>query len=78
MTVFGQNEPLTEAEFDRLTEFLKGCAGGKAMNVEELDGFFAALVAGPEVAMPSQYLPEVFGARGRTAMSLAALRRQGV
>ncbi len=23
MTVFGQNEPLTEAEFDRLTEFLK-------------------------------------------------------
>jgi hypothetical protein len=44
MTIFGQNEPLTEAEFDRLTEFLKGCAGGKARNVEELDGFFAALV----------------------------------
>jgi uncharacterized protein len=34
------------------------------MNVEELDGFFAALVAGPEVVMPSQYLPEVFGGEG--------------
>ena len=49
MTIFAQNDPLTDAEFDRLGEFLKGCAGGKAMNVEELDGFFAALVAGPEI-----------------------------
>ena len=61
MTIFAQNDPLTDAELDRLGEFLKGCAGGKAMNVEELDGFFAALVAGPEVVMPSEYLPEVFG-----------------
>ena len=73
MTVFGQNEPLTEAEFDRLTEFLKGCAGGKAMNVEELDGFFAALVAGPEVAMPSQYLPEVFGGEGSDSHEFGSL-----
>ena len=61
ITIFAQNEPLKDAEFDRLGEFLKGCAGGKAMNVEELDGFFAALVAGPEVVMPSEYLPKVFG-----------------
>jgi uncharacterized protein YecA (UPF0149 family) len=31
------------------------------MNVEELDGFFAALIAGPKTVMPSEYLPEVFG-----------------
>ncbi len=31
------------------------------MNVEELDGFFAALIAGPEMVMPSEYYPEVFG-----------------
>ena len=31
------------------------------MNVEELDGFFAALIAGPEIVMPSEYCPEVFG-----------------
>jgi uncharacterized protein len=52
---------LTDAELNRLGEFLKGCKGGKAMNLEELDGFFAALIAGPETVMPSAYLPEVFG-----------------
>ncbi|MFZ3264678.1 MAG: UPF0149 family protein [Terriglobales bacterium] len=31
------------------------------MNIEALDGFFAALIAGPEIVMPSQYYPEVFG-----------------
>jgi len=61
MTIFTQNGPLAEAEFDRLEKFLKGCKGGRAMNIEELDGFFSALVAGPDIVMPSQYLPEVFG-----------------
>ncbi|MDE3073839.1 MAG: UPF0149 family protein [Chloroflexota bacterium] len=56
-----QNEGLTDGEFDRLAGFLKSCKGGKAMNLEELDGFFAALIAGPEVVMPSEYQPEVFG-----------------
>jgi uncharacterized protein len=31
------------------------------MNIEQLDGFFAALIAGPEVVMPSEYYREVFG-----------------
>jgi uncharacterized protein len=61
MTIFPKNEPLTEAEVDHLGQFLKNCAGGDAMNVEELDGFFAALVASPEVVTPSEYLPEVIG-----------------
>ncbi len=61
MGIFAQNGPLTDAEINRLGEFLKACTGGKAMNVEELDGFFAALIAGPDVVMPSEYLPEVFG-----------------
>jgi hypothetical protein len=43
---FVKPEPLTEAELDRLGDFLDCCEGGKAMNVEELDGFFAALIAG--------------------------------
>jgi len=58
---FPQSEPLTDAELERLGSFLKGCKGGKAMNLEELDGFFAALIAGPEVVMPSEYNREVFG-----------------
>ena len=31
------------------------------MNIEELDGFFASLIAGPEIVAPSEYMPEVFG-----------------
>jgi yecA family protein len=53
MGTFTDNEPLSDGEFDRLEDFLKSCKGGKAMNVEELDGFFAALIAGPENVMPS-------------------------
>ena len=58
---FAKEGPLTEAELGKLAEFLKACRGGKAMNIEEIDGFFAALIAGPEVVPPSEYLPEVFG-----------------
>jgi len=54
-------EPLTKSERKCLGDFLKRCQGGKAMNLEELDGFSAALVAGPELVMPSEYYPEVFG-----------------
>lgn len=61
MTIFTKPEPLNDAELDRLGGFLKSCKGGKAMNVEQVDGFFAALIAGPETVMPSEYSPEVFG-----------------
>ena len=61
MTTFAKNEPLTEAELDHLERFLTDCSGGRAMNIEELDGFFAALIAGPETVAPSEYMPEVFG-----------------
>jgi uncharacterized protein len=61
MKAFTEHEPLTDAELDRLGDFLKSCKGGRAMNVEQLDGFFAALIAGPETVMPSEYSPEVFG-----------------
>ncbi len=61
MRTLPANDPLTDAELDRLGDFLKGCKGGKAMNVEQLDGFFAALIAGPETVMPSEYYAEVFG-----------------
>jgi uncharacterized protein len=61
MPIFANNEPLTESEFDHLGRFLKNWKGGKAMNIEELDGFFAALIAGPEIVPPSEYMLEVFG-----------------
>jgi uncharacterized protein len=61
MKTFTQHEPLTDAELDRLGAFLKSCKGGRAMNVEQLDGFFAALITGPDMVMPSEYYREVFG-----------------
>jgi uncharacterized protein len=63
MTVFAQNEPLMDADLDRLDEFLKSYKGGKAMNIEEVDGFFSALIAGPEIVVPSEYMPELFGSK---------------
>jgi uncharacterized protein len=61
MNTFSQPEPLIDTEVDCLGDFLKSCKGARAMNVEALDGFFAALIAGPEIVMPSEYYPEVFG-----------------
>lgn len=61
MAPFPNNEPLTDVELDHLGRFLRDCNGGMAMNIEELDGFFAALIAGPETVAPSEYMPEVFG-----------------
>jgi uncharacterized protein len=73
MRTFTQNKPLTDAEIDRLGDFLKGCKGGRAMNVEELDGFFAALIAGPETVMPSEYYSEVFGGEMSDTCEFASL-----
>ena len=70
---FTQPEPLTDAELDRLGDFLKSCKGGKAMNVEALDGFFAALIAGPETVMPSEYNREVFGGEMSEACEFCSL-----
>ena len=41
MKTFAQNEPLTDAELDRLGDFPKGCKGAGAINVEALDGIRA-------------------------------------
>jgi uncharacterized protein len=61
MTIFSKPEHLNDTELHRLGAFLRGCKGGRAMNLEGLDGFFAALIAGPETVMPSEYNREVFG-----------------
>jgi hypothetical protein len=42
MKTFTQNDPPSDAEFDRLGDFLKSCKGGSGMIVGQLDGFFAA------------------------------------
>ncbi len=73
MTPFAHPESLTDAELARLGDFLKGCKSGKAMNLEELDGFFAALIAGPQTVMPSEYYSEVFGGEMSDACEFRSL-----
>jgi uncharacterized protein len=54
-------ESLSDEDLERLERFLGHIGNERAMSVEELDGFFCALVAGPDLVMPSEYLDEVWG-----------------
>jgi uncharacterized protein len=73
VNAFPQTSPLSDTELDRLGIFLKGCKGGRAMNIEELDGFFAALIAGPDPVMPSEYHRELFGGEVSETCEFASL-----
>lgn len=54
-------QPLTDAEFDKLSDVLKRFGDKRAMNLEMLDGFLAALICSPDNVPPSEYLPEIWG-----------------
>ena len=56
-----QSEPLTDAEFERLSGILGRFDNKHPMNLEQLDGFLAALICGPEIVRPSEYLPVICG-----------------
>ena len=56
-----KQKPLTDAELDRLTAILKRFGDKNSMNLEELDGFLAALICCPDLVPPSEYLPEIWG-----------------
>ena len=52
---------LSDDELDQLSEFLDSLPSPTAMNIERMDGFFCALVVGPELVMPSEYWPHILG-----------------
>ena len=56
-------EPLTDAELDHLSAILEQFGYKRSMNLEQLDGFLAALICGPELVPPSKYLPKIWGDR---------------
>jgi uncharacterized protein len=56
-------EPLTDAELDHLSAILEQFGNKRSMNLEQLDGFLAALICGPELVPPSKYLPKIWGDR---------------
>lgn len=55
------NQPLTDAECDRIANMLARFRGERAMNLEMIDAFFAALVCSPDMVRPSEYLREICG-----------------
>jgi uncharacterized protein len=55
------SQTLVEEDYDHMAAILDRFQGERAMNLEMLDGFFAALICGPELVLPSEYLPEIWG-----------------
>src|SRR5215207_10035516 len=53
--------PLTDADYDRLADALNRLHEDRAMKLDPLYGFFAALFCGPAPVHPSEYLPEIWG-----------------
>jgi uncharacterized protein len=54
-------QPLTDLELERLAAVLKRFGDTSAMNLEQLDGFLAALICCPDLVPPSEYLPKICG-----------------
>ncbi len=59
------DQPLSEKEFDELDKFLLSdrCADD-GMTMDSLHGYLTAIVIGPEVIAPSEWLPQVWGETG--------------
>src|SRR5438105_12629256 len=54
-------QPLTDAELNRLSGVLERFGDKHSMNLEQLDGFLAALICSPNIVLPSEYLPVIWG-----------------
>jgi len=54
-------QPLSEADFDKIEEILKRFGDKRAMNLEQIDGFLAAVVCSPRNIAKSEYFPVIWG-----------------
>ncbi len=56
------SSPLNDDEYEELDQFLSTLEDeGAIYCVSELDGFFTAVISGPEMIAPSQWLPVIWG-----------------
>jgi len=55
------SQPLSDAEFDRLSDILGRLGNKRVMNLEQLDGFLAAVICSPEQVPQSVYLRQIWG-----------------
>ena len=59
-----RDRSLNDAECARMDAVLSRFRSEYAMNNrEEIDGFLAALICSPDIAKPSEYLPEIYGGK---------------
>lgn len=55
-------DPLNENEMTFINSVLERCDSDDAIvDVSELDGFLTAIISGPQMIMPSTWLPEIWG-----------------
>jgi len=69
--------PLTEelGDFTPLQEFLHSArAPATAMSLSELDGFLTGVAVGPDLVMPSEWLPAIWGAEGPASDNAEEMR----
>lgn len=63
------NQSLTPAEFKELETFFDSdSVPPDCMDISQFDGFLTGLVVGPEMVVPSQWLPEILGETGGNEM----------
>lgn len=55
------SSPLTDRDYQRLSDTLQRFQSAGCMNLEQLDGFFTALQAGPDIIRPEECLPLILG-----------------
>jgi uncharacterized protein len=71
------DEPLAEAEYDELETFFGSSAVPQdCMDLEMLDGFLTAIVSGPELIQPSEWLPVVWSDSQRSVSPVFANNEQ--
>jgi len=56
------DQPITDEDLDFIdATFEKYATDNSIVSVSELDGFLTAIVSGPDMIMPSEWLPEIWG-----------------
>jgi uncharacterized protein len=54
-------QPLSDTELERMHEILERFGDKRRMNLEQLDGFLAAMLCGPYEVPQSEYVTEIWG-----------------
>jgi uncharacterized protein len=68
------SDALTEDEIDELAVRLAANQTAGALTLEGVDGLFCALIAGPTLVRPSEYLPVILGADPGASPAFADLK----